>query len=44
MRFGTWNARSLCQVGSLKTVASELAKHKLHLMAVQEVSGDEGGL
>jgi hypothetical protein len=29
MRFGTWNARSLCRTGSLKTVARELGKNKV---------------
>jgi len=29
MRFGTWNVRSLYRAGSLKTVASELARYKL---------------
>jgi hypothetical protein len=35
--FGTWNGRSLYRYGSLKTVASELVKHKLDLVAVHEV-------
>jgi len=35
MRFGTWNVRSLFRAGSLKTAASELAKYKLDLVAVQ---------
>jgi hypothetical protein len=34
---GTWNFRSLCTSGSLNTVASEMAKCNLDLMAVQEV-------
>jgi len=37
-RFGTWNVRS-----PLNTVASELAKYNLHLLAVQEVRWDKGG-
>jgi hypothetical protein len=37
MRFGTWNGRILYRAGSLKSVASELAKYKLELVAVQEV-------
>jgi exonuclease III len=43
MRFGTWNVKSLCGAGLLKTVASELAKYGLDLMAVQEVRWVEGG-
>jgi hypothetical protein len=31
-RFGTWNVRSLCRLGSLKTVSRKLAKYKLDLM------------
>jgi hypothetical protein len=37
MRFGTWNIRSLYRIGSLKTVARELGKYKLVLVAVLEV-------
>jgi exonuclease III len=37
MRFGTWNVKSLYGAGSLKTVASELAKYNLDLMAVQDI-------
>jgi hypothetical protein len=36
MRFGTWNVRRLYRVVSLKTVTSELAKHNLGVVAVQE--------
>jgi hypothetical protein len=43
MRFGTWNVRSLCRSGSLTTDARELARYKLDLVGVQEVSWDEGG-
>jgi hypothetical protein len=35
MRFGTWNVRSLCRAGSLKTVARELGKYMLDLVGVQ---------
>jgi exonuclease III len=42
-RFGTWNIRSLYCTGSLKTVARELGKHKLDLVAVQEVRREKGG-
>jgi hypothetical protein len=34
MRFVTWNVRGLYRAGSLKTVASELAKYKLDIVAV----------
>jgi len=34
VRFGTWTVRSLYMAGSLKTVASELAKYNLDLVAV----------
>jgi hypothetical protein len=37
MRFKTCNVRSLYRAGSLKTVASELSKYNLDLVAVQEV-------
>jgi hypothetical protein len=37
MIFGTWNVRSLYRIGSLKTVARELRKHKLDLVGVHEV-------
>jgi exonuclease III len=43
MRFGTWNMRSLYRSGSLMTVARELARYKLDLVAVQEVRWDKGG-
>jgi len=33
MRFGVWNVRSLYREGSLKAVASELAKYNLDLVA-----------
>jgi hypothetical protein len=41
MEFGAWNVRSLYRAGSLKTAASELAKYKLNLMAVQEFRWDK---
>jgi hypothetical protein len=37
IRFETRNVRSICRVGSLKTVASELAKYNLDLVSVQDV-------
>ena len=43
MRFGTWNVRSLYRAGSLTAAARELARYKLDLVGVQEVSWDKGG-
>jgi hypothetical protein len=43
MRFGTWNVRSFCRSGSLKTVERELGNCWLDLVGVQEVRQDEGG-
>jgi hypothetical protein len=43
MRFGTWNVRSMYRAGSLRTVAEEVSKYKLHLVGVKEVRWDEGG-
>jgi endonuclease/exonuclease/phosphatase family metal-dependent hydrolase len=43
MRFGTWNVRSFHRTGALKTIARELGKCKLDLVAVQEVRRDKGG-
>jgi exonuclease III len=37
MRFGTWNIRSLCRVGAMKSVVGELEKYKLDLVVIQEV-------
>jgi hypothetical protein len=43
MRFGKWNVRSLCRLGSLTAAARELARYKLDLVGVQEVRwGKEG--
>jgi len=42
MRYGTRNVWSRFRAGSLKTVASELAKYNLDLVAVQEVRWVEG--
>jgi hypothetical protein len=36
MSFGTWNVRSLCRVGAIKSVVGELEKYKLELVGVQE--------
>jgi len=38
MRFSTWNVRSLYRAGSLTAAARELARYKLDLEGVQEVS------
>jgi hypothetical protein len=43
MRFGTWNVRSLCRVGAIKSVVGELEKYKLHLVGVQEVRWEGEG-
>ena len=43
MRFAIWNARSLCRSGSLTAVTRELARYKLDLLCVQEVSWGKGG-
>jgi exonuclease III len=42
MRFGTWNVRNHYRSDSV-TAARELAKYKLDLLGVQEVSWDKGG-
>jgi endonuclease/exonuclease/phosphatase family metal-dependent hydrolase len=39
VRFGIWNVTSLCRTDSLNTVARELAKCNLDLVAMQEVDG-----
>jgi exonuclease III len=43
MRFGTWNIRSLCRVGAIKSVVGELEKYKLDLAGVQEVRREGEG-
>jgi hypothetical protein len=43
MRFGTWNIRSLCRVGTIKSVVGELEKYKLDLVGVQEVRWEGEG-
>jgi hypothetical protein len=42
MRFVTWNVRSLCGIGSMTTVALELGKYKLDLVAELEVRWEKG--
>jgi hypothetical protein len=44
MRFGIWNVRSLYVAGSVKPVASKLAKYKLDIVGVQEFSWDKFGV
>jgi hypothetical protein len=43
MRFGMWNVRTLYRAGSLKTVAREMEKYKLDLVAVQAGRWEKGG-
>jgi exonuclease III len=43
MKFGTWNVRNLCRVGSIKSVVRELEKYKLDLVGVQEVRWEGEG-
>jgi hypothetical protein len=43
MSFGTWNVRSLCRVGAIRSVVGELQNYKLHLMAIQEVRWEGEG-
>ena len=43
MKLGTWNVRSFYRAGSLKAAARELARYKLDVVGVQEVSWDKEG-
>jgi exonuclease III len=43
MRFDTWNVRSLCRVGAIKSVMGELEKYKLDLVGGQEVRWEGEG-
>jgi exonuclease III len=43
MRFGTWNFKSLCRVGAIKSVVGELERYKLDLVGVQEVRWEGEG-
>jgi hypothetical protein len=43
IRFGSWNVMSLYKSGSPTTAARELARYKLDLVGVQEVSWDKWG-
>jgi hypothetical protein len=40
MGFGTRNVRSLCRVGTVKSVVGELEKYKLDLVGIKEVRWD----
>jgi hypothetical protein len=42
-RFGTWNIRSLCRVGTIMSVVGELDKYKLDLVGMQEVRWEGKG-
>ena len=44
MKFGTWNVRHLCRADSLTNAACDLARYKVDLVGVQEVSWDNGGM
>jgi hypothetical protein len=41
MRFGTWNVKSLCRVGAIKSVVGELEEYELE--GVQEVRWEGEG-
>jgi hypothetical protein len=43
MSFGTWNIRSLCRVGAIKSVVGELEKYKLDLVGVKQVRWEGAG-
>jgi hypothetical protein len=43
MRFGTWNIRSLCRVGEIKSVVGESERCKLALVGVQAVRWEGEG-
>jgi exonuclease III len=43
MRFGTWNIRSLCRVGAIRSVVGELERYKLDLVGIQEVRWEGEG-
>jgi len=44
MIFGSWKSSSLYRPGSFMKVARELVRHKLHLVGVQEVMWEKGGI
>ena len=41
IKLGTWNVRSLFRARSIKAAARELARYKLDVVGVQEVSWDK---
>ena len=43
MRFSTWNVRSLCRLGTLTTVARELARYRLGLVGARKVRWGKRG-
>jgi hypothetical protein len=43
MRFGTWNIRSLCREGAIKSVLAKLERYKLDLVGVKEVRWEGEG-
>jgi hypothetical protein len=43
MKYGTWEVRSLYRADWLMRVATELLKHKLGLVAVEQIGCDRGG-
>jgi hypothetical protein len=43
VRFGTWNIRSLCRVGAIKSVVGELKEYRGDLVGVQEVMWEGQG-
>ena len=44
MKLGTWNIRSLNRSGSLTTATKELARYKLDLVGVQDITWEKGGM
>jgi hypothetical protein len=43
MRFGTWNVRSLCRVGTIRSIVGEFEKCKSDLLGVQKVRWEGEG-
>jgi hypothetical protein len=44
MRSSIWNVTSMYRTGLLVTVARELSEYTFHLVGVQEVRWDRGGI
>jgi hypothetical protein len=42
--FGSWNVRSMYMAGSLRAVAEEITKYKLHLVEYKRSDGAEVAL